>query len=169
MAKQASVASDIFNSPPKGTNLCKINADYDCILENLNALAASAETAFSSIMSGIDEVRQAVNERRSLVIRGEVTDETYGLNVSPEEGNLRWIWFTDGSSGKLPDGDTLRFFWNLSSIEGVLFIITNPALIPHVSSQAKRLPRLTNHHANHGQTNAHGTDPEPGVPCRIPS
>lgn len=109
MAKQASVASDIFNSPPKGTNLCKINADYDCILENLNALAASAETAFSSIMSGIDEVRQAVNERRSLVIRGEVTDETYGLNVSPEEGNLRWIWFTDGSSGKLPDGDTLRF------------------------------------------------------------
>lgn len=70
MARQASVASSIFNSPPKGTNLDKVNADYDCILENLNSLADRAETAFKSIMTGIDEVREAVNERRSLVIRG---------------------------------------------------------------------------------------------------
>ena len=109
MARQASVASSIFNSPPKGTNLDKVNADYDCILENLNSLADRAETAFKSIMTGIDEVREAVNERRSLVIRGEVEDETHGLNITPEEGNFRWVWFTDGSSGKLPEGDTIRF------------------------------------------------------------
>ena len=109
MARQATVASDIFNSPPKGTNLSKVNADYDIILENLDALAVRAESAFGSIMSGIDEVRESVNERRSLVIRGEVVDETYGLNISPEEGHFRWIWFTDGSSGKLPEGDTIRF------------------------------------------------------------
>ena len=109
MAKRTSVASDIFNSPPRGSNLSKVNADYDSILENLNSLAATAEAAFSSIMAGIGEVREAVNERRSLVIRGEVADETYGPNISPEEGNFRWIWFTDGSSGKLPEGDTIRF------------------------------------------------------------
>ena len=109
MARQATVASAVFNSPPRGTNLNKVNADYDSILENLNALAEKAESAFKSIMSGIDDVRESVQERRSLVVRGEVVDETYGLNITPEQGHFRWIWFTDGSSGKLPEGDTIRF------------------------------------------------------------
>ena len=95
MSKKATVASDIFKSPPRGTNLDKINADYDIIMENLNALALKAESAFNTIMAGIDEVRESVKERRSLVIRGDVADETYGLNIIPEEGHFRWVWFTD--------------------------------------------------------------------------
>ena len=86
------IASSIFTSPPKGTGLDKVNADYDCILDSLKVLEEKAECAFNSIRSGIEEVREACNERRSLLIRGEVQDESFGLNLMPDQGEFRWLW-----------------------------------------------------------------------------
>ena len=85
-------ASSIFNSPPKGTALRKINSDYDCIEEGLTALTKKAESAYADILKGIDEVREAVAERRSLTIRGAVEDNSYDINLLPEEGEFRWVW-----------------------------------------------------------------------------
>ena len=103
------IASAIFSSPPRGTALDKVNVDYDCILESLSVLEEKAESALAGIRLGIEEVREACNQRRSLLIRGEVQDESYGLTLIPDQGEFRWLWFTDGSSGKLPEGDTTRY------------------------------------------------------------
>ena len=104
-------ASSCFSSPspPRGTEINRVNDSYDCILATLDNLEREADSAFSKIKEGIEEVREAVKERRSLVIRGEVKDETYGLNIQPEGGSFRWFWFTDGSAGRLPEGDTVRY------------------------------------------------------------
>ena len=88
----ASRASDIFSSPPRGTELQKINHFYDTIMECINHLEHKMDENYSICKKALTDVRESVNERRSFAIRGEVHEKTYDVNVVSCSGELRWAW-----------------------------------------------------------------------------
>lgn len=83
-------ASDIFSSPPRGTELQKINQFYDTVTECLDHLERKIDENHSSCKRALADVREALDDRRSLAIRGQVHDSTYDVNVISSEGELRW-------------------------------------------------------------------------------
>lgn len=104
--------SDVFASPPSPPNQRsrdRINHTYDAIIDSLDELEKQMESSFSQLRARLDDTRSAVEQRRSLVIRGLARDDDYQLTIAPFQGIFRWKWYTDGSSGRLPDGDQLRF------------------------------------------------------------
>lgn len=72
--------------------LNRINNQFDNISASLDALQTRADNAFKSICEAIVEVREAVEERRSYVIRGAIPDNSYDLTIVPDEGDFRWCW-----------------------------------------------------------------------------
>ena len=101
--------SDTFASPLRGTALDRANSQFDTISACLDSLQTKAQNAFKDISTAIDEVREAVEERRSYVIRGAIPDNTYDLTIIPDNGDFRWCWFTDGSSGVAEASDKRSF------------------------------------------------------------
>ena len=104
--------SDVFAGPPSPPNQRsrdRINHAYDAISDSLNELGRQMEANFNQLRSLLEDTRSAVEHRRSLVIRGLARDDDYQLTISPADGTFRWKWYTDGSSGRLPNGDQLRF------------------------------------------------------------
>ena len=44
-----------------------------------------------------------------MAIRGEVHEKMYDVNVVPSAGELRWAWYTGGSSRSIDQGNTIRY------------------------------------------------------------
>lgn len=101
--------SETFSSPLRGTSLNRVNSQFDAISASLDSLQTKAEGAFKEISAAIAEVREAVEQKRSYVIRGAIPDDTFDLTVVPDDGEFRWCWFTDGSSG-VPEASEKRCF-----------------------------------------------------------
>ena len=90
--------SDIFSSPLRGTALDRVNSQFDTISTCLDSLQTKAENSFKEISAAIAEVREAVEERRSFVIRGAIPDNLFDLTIIPENGDFRWCWLVSTSS-----------------------------------------------------------------------
>ena len=102
-------ASDVFASPPKGTELQKINHFYDTVTECVNHLEQKMDESYSSCKKALADLREAIDSRRSLSIRGEINEKAYDVNVVSSSGQLRWAWYTDGSSGTISQGSAVRY------------------------------------------------------------
>ena len=102
-------ASDVFASPPRGNELQKINQFYDTVVECVNHLEQKMDENYSSCKKALADVREAIDDRRSMAIRGEVHEKMYDVNVVSSAGELRWAWYTDGSSGSIDQGNTIRY------------------------------------------------------------
>lgn len=85
-------ASDVFASPPRGTELQKINHFYDTVVECVNHLENKMDESYSDCKKALADIREAIDEKRSLAIRGDVHDKTYDVNVVSSAGELRWAW-----------------------------------------------------------------------------
>ena len=109
MDSQTPRASDIFNSPQRGTALRRTNEQFDTITASLDALQTKLDNTYKTLSDAIAEVREMVEERRSYVIRGAIPDNSYDLTIIPDEGDFRWVWFTDGSSGLAESSENRKF------------------------------------------------------------
>ena len=57
----------------------------------------------------IGDLRAGLEERRALVVRGEIKEVTSEFSVVSSEGELRWSWYTDGSDGKVQNSEITRY------------------------------------------------------------
>lgn len=112
MADRPLLGSDIFADPPSPPNQrarANINESYDSILETIAAIETTMNQFHAQMRAMLDDARKAVEERQRLVIRGDIREANYQLTIISIDGIFSWRWYTDGSSGRLPQGDQIRF------------------------------------------------------------
>ena len=102
-------ASDIFNSPPSGSELSRVHHVYDTMAESINALERRVDEGYLETKKAIGDLRAGLEERRALVVRGEIKEATSEFSVVSSEGELRWSWYTDGSAGRVQNSEITRY------------------------------------------------------------
>ena len=86
-----------------------LNQKYDHIGVCLDAILSRAEKGMEEIRIAVAEAREAVEQRRHLILRNNVDEDDLDVNVINDQGDYRLVLFTDASSQVQHNGPLFRY------------------------------------------------------------
>jgi len=95
--------------PPTGRRRDILNQKYDHISVCLDAILSRAEKGMEEIRIAVAEAREAVEQRRHLILRNNVDEDDLDVNVINDQGDYRLVLFTDASSQVQNNGPLFRY------------------------------------------------------------
>ena len=95
--------------PPTGRRRDILNQKYDHIGVCLDAILSRAEKGMEEIRIAVAEAREAVEQRRHLILRNNVDEDDLDVNVVNDQGDYRLVLFTDASSQVQNNGPLFRY------------------------------------------------------------
>ena len=95
--------------PPTGRRRDILNQKYDHIGVCLDAILSRAEKGMEEIRIAVAEAREAVEQRRHLILRNNVDEDDLDVNVINDQGDYRLVLFTDASSQVQNNGPLFRY------------------------------------------------------------
>ena len=95
--------------PPTGRRRDILNQKYDHILVCLDAILSRAERGLEEVRIAVAEAREAVEQRRHLILRNNVDEDDLDVNVVNDRGDYRLVLFTDASSQVQNNGPLFRY------------------------------------------------------------
>ena len=95
--------------PPAGRRRDILNQKYDHIGVCLDAILSRAEKGMEEIRIAVAEAREAVEQRRHLILRNNVDEDDLDVNVINDQGDYRLVLFTDASSQVQHNGPLFRY------------------------------------------------------------
>ena len=95
--------------PPAGRRRDILNQKYDHIGVCLDAILSRAEKGMEEIRIAVAEAREAVEQRRHLILRNNVDEDDLDVNVINDQGDYRLVLFTDASSQVQNNGPLFRY------------------------------------------------------------
>ena len=95
--------------PPAGRRRDILNQKYDHIGACLDAILSRAEKGMEEIRIAVAEAREAVEQRRHLILRNNVDEDDLDVNVINDQGDYRLVLFTDASSQVQHNGPHFRY------------------------------------------------------------
>ena len=95
--------------PPAGRRRDILNQKYDHIGACLDAILSRAEKGLEEIRIAVAEAREAVEQRRHLILRNNVDEDDLDVNVINDQGDYRLVLFTDASSQVQHNGPHFRY------------------------------------------------------------
>ena len=95
--------------PPTGRRRDILNQKYDHIGVCLDAILSRAEKGMEEIRIAVAEAREAVEQRRHLILRNNVVEDDLDVNVVNDQGDYRLVLFTDASSQVQNNGPHFRY------------------------------------------------------------
>ena len=95
--------------PPAGRRRDILNQKYDHIGVCLDAILSRAEKGMEEIRIAVAEAREAVEQRRHLILRNNVDEDDLDVNVINDSGDYRLVLFTDASSQVQHNGPLFRY------------------------------------------------------------
>ena len=95
--------------PPTGRRRDILNQKYDHILVCLDAIMSRAEKGLEEVRIAVNEAREAVEQRRHLILRNNVDEDDLDVNVINDRGDYRLVLFTDASSQIQNNGPLFRY------------------------------------------------------------
>ena len=110
----SNTSSNIFDDsptrgPPTGRRRDILNQKYDHIGVCLDAILSRAEKGMEEIRIAVAEAREAVEQRRHLILRNNVDEDDLDVNVVNDQGDYRLVLFTDASSQIQNNGPLFRY------------------------------------------------------------
>ena len=95
--------------PPTGRRRDILNQKYDHIGVCLDAILSRAEKGMEEIRIAVAEAKEAVEQRRHLILRNNVDEDDLDVNVINDQGDYRLVLFTDASSQVQNNGPLFRY------------------------------------------------------------
>ena len=95
--------------PPTGRRRDILNQKYDHILVCLDAILSRAERGLEEVRIAVAEAREAVEQRRHLILRNNVDEDDLDVNVVNDQGDYRLVLFSDASSQVQNNGPLFRY------------------------------------------------------------
>ena len=95
--------------PPTGRRRDILNQKYDHIGVCLDAILSRAEKGMEEIRIAVAEAREAVEQRRHLILRNNVDEDDLDVNIVNDRGDYRLVLFTDASSQVQNNGPLFRY------------------------------------------------------------
>ena len=95
--------------PPTGRRRDILNQKYDHILVCLDAIMSRAEKGLEEVRIAVNEAREAVEQRRHLILRNNVDEDDLDVNVINDRGDYHLVLFTDASSQIQNNGPLFRY------------------------------------------------------------
>ena len=95
--------------PPTGRRRDILNQKYDHIGVCLDAILSRAEKGMEEIRIAVAEAREAVEQRRHLILRNNVDEDDLDVNVINDQGDYRLVLFRDASSQVQNNGPLFRY------------------------------------------------------------
>ena len=95
--------------PPAGRRRDILNQKYDHIGVCLDAILSRAEKGLEEVRIAVAEAREAVEQRRHLILRNNVDEDDLDVNVINDQGDYRLVLFTDASSQVQNNGPLFRY------------------------------------------------------------
>ena len=95
--------------PPTGRRRDILNQKYDHILVCLDAIMSRAEKGLEEVRIAVNEAREAVEQRRHLILRNNVDEDDLDVNLINDRGDFRLALFTDAASQIQNNGPLFRY------------------------------------------------------------
>ena len=95
--------------PPTGRRRDILNQKYDHIGVCLDAILSRAEKGMEEIRIAVAEAKEAVEQRRHLILRNNVDEDDLDVNIVNDRGDYRLVLFTDASSQVQNNGPLFRY------------------------------------------------------------
>ena len=95
--------------PPTGRRRDILNQKYDHIGVCLDAILSRAEKGMEEIRIAVAEAKEAVEQRRHLILRNNVDEDDLDVNIVNNRGDYRLVLFTDASSQVQNNGPLFRY------------------------------------------------------------
>ena len=95
--------------PPTGRRRDILNQKYDHISACLDSILSRAEKGLEEVRIAVAEAREAVEQRRHLILRNNVDEDDLDVNVINDQGDYRLALFTDASSQVQHNGPHFRY------------------------------------------------------------
>ena len=95
--------------PPTGRRRDILNQKYDHISACLDSILSRAEKGLEEVRIAVAEAREAVEQRRHLILRNNVDEDDLDVNVINDQGDYRLVLFTDASSQVQHNGPHFRY------------------------------------------------------------
>ena len=102
-------ADSPIREPPTGRRRDILNQKYDHILVCLDSILNRAERGLDEVRIAVNEAKEAVEQRRHLILRNNVDEDDLDVNVVNDQGDYRLVLFSDASSQVQNNGPLFRY------------------------------------------------------------